>query len=155
MSFYFHFFYVFPLSHAISSNHHNFYFLIILVLSIRVCRDVISRRSLGYAYVNFQQPADGKKIKFFFTGSLLRVLAVSSSRSHIESITLHFSHFYFVWSFTISLKFNVRLYWCLRCLKVIQQLKFCVFYMQVKVYQFYIVLLIFDDSLKRYLSFAP
>lgn len=34
------------------------------LVSVKICKDLMTRRSLGYAYINYLYPSDGKKIIF-------------------------------------------------------------------------------------------
>jgi polyadenylate-binding protein len=42
------------------------------VASIRVCRDAVTRRSLGYAYVNYLNAADGERALEHLNYSLIK-----------------------------------------------------------------------------------
>lgn len=63
------------------------------VLSIRVCRDLITRRSLGYAYINFQQVRNEMQ---FFEGKMFPLaytpLTVMFSFFHI----IHLLHYFWM-----------------------------------------------------------
>ena len=62
------------------------------IMSIRVCRDIITRRSLGYAYINFQQPADGKVStmgKFTSPKAIIKLQSNQSNQADIfQSLSL-------------------------------------------------------------------
>ena len=57
-----------------------------LILSVRVARDMITRRSLGFAYINFEQPADAERARDtmnfdLFHGHELRIMWASYDRT--------------------------------------------------------------------------